>query len=102
MFSLVVTEAAHDDLDEALAYIAVVLENSTAATALAEEVESVYQSIRSHPDAHPICDSSRLAAMGYRKAAVKNYLFVFRVDSTAKRVVILRFFHQTQDYLGVL
>ena len=33
MFSLVVTEAAHDDLDEALAYIAVVLENPTAATA---------------------------------------------------------------------
>ena len=40
--------------------------------------------------------------MGYRKADVKNYMFVFRVDSTAKRVVILRFFHQTQDYLGVL
>ena len=36
------------------------------------------------------------------KAAVKNYLFVFRVDSTANRVIVLRFFHQTQDYLGVL
>ena len=102
MFSLVVTEAAHDDLDEALAYIAVVLENPTAATALADKVESVYRAIRTHPEAYPFCDSPCLTAMGYRKAAVKNYLFVFRVDSTAKRVVILRFFHQMQDCLGVL
>ena len=49
--------------------------------------------------------SPPFASFGERfanKAAVKNYLFVFRVDSTAKRIVVLRFFHQTQDYLGVL
>ena len=102
MFRLVVTEAAHDDLDEAFAYIATVLENPAAAIALAGEVESVYRSIRTRPETHPFCDSPRLTAMGYRKAAVKNYLFVFRVDSTANRVIVLRFFHQTQDYLGVL
>ncbi len=102
MFRLVITEAAHDDLDEALAYIATVLENPAAAIALTDEVETVYRAIRAHPEAHPFCDSPRLTAMGYRKAAVKNYLFVFRVDSTGKRVIVLRFFHQTQDYLGVL
>ena len=102
MFRIVVTEAAHDDLDEALSYIATVLENPTAAIALADEVESVYRAIRTHPEAHPFCDSPRLTAMGYRTATVKNYLLVFRVDSTAKCVIILRFFHQTQDYLGIL
>ena len=37
MFRLVVTEAAHDDLDEAFAYIATVLENPTAAIAMVVE-----------------------------------------------------------------
>ena len=40
----------------------------------------------------------RLEKEGYRKAVVKNYIIVYKVDEDAKKVSILRFFYGAQDY----
>jgi plasmid stabilization system protein ParE len=44
------------------------------------------------------CHDSRLEKEGYRKAVVKNYIIVYKVDEDAKKVSILRFFYGAQDY----
>ena len=36
--------------------------------------------------------------MGYRRAQVGNHQIIYRIDETAKRVLIVHFYHTLQDY----
>ncbi|WP_430016628.1 type II toxin-antitoxin system RelE/ParE family toxin [Paenibacillus naphthalenovorans] len=47
---------------------------------------------------YPKCQDNRLEKEGYRKAVIKNYILVYKVDEGAEKVVILRFFYGAQDY----
>jgi plasmid stabilization system protein ParE len=102
MSSLFATEAAHADLDSIFGYLAHDLANPAAARALANAVARQYARLRRHPESCPLCAHPRLAALGYRKALVKNYLFVYRYDASGDQVLILRFFHQSQNYADLL
>ena len=48
-YELIVTEAAHSDLDEALDYIVHRLSNPTAAVSLLDQVEACYGQLRHFP-----------------------------------------------------
>jgi len=39
------------------------------------------------------CHDACLEKEGYRKATIKNYVLVYKVDETAKAVIIYRFGH---------
>ncbi|WP_027365898.1 type II toxin-antitoxin system RelE/ParE family toxin [Desulfotruncus alcoholivorax] len=98
MYKLIVTELAHQDLDNIVLYIAVQLANPTAASNFLDEVEKCYAYLKSNPMMYPKCNDSRLEKEGYRKAVVKNYIIIYKVDEDAKKVNILRFFYGAQDY----
>ncbi len=36
--------------------------------------------------------------MGYRRAVIRNYIMVYKVDDAARQVTILRLFHGKQNY----
>jgi len=36
--------------------------------------------------------------LGYRKAVIKNYVMVCKVDGSARAVLVMRFFYGRQDY----
>lgn len=55
-----------------------------------------------HPASSPLCAHPRLAALGYRKVLVRNYLFVYRYVAEADLVFVVRFFHQSQNYADLL
>jgi mRNA-degrading endonuclease RelE of RelBE toxin-antitoxin system len=39
---------------------------------------------------------------GYRKAVIKNYILLYKVDETAKTVSVLRFFYGARDYMKLV
>lgn len=48
------------------------------------------------------CRDPRLSSKGYRKAVIKHYLLIYRVDEAQKTVYLLRFFYGRQNYETLL
>lgn len=102
MYKLVVSELAHQDLDNIVSYIAVQLAHPIAATNFLNEVEKCYGYLKSNPLMYERCHDTRLEKEAYHKAAIKNYVLVYKIDESAKVVVIYRFFYGAQDYVKLI
>lgn len=97
-FDLYVTEAAHDDLDDALGYIAGSLANPTAAAKLLDQIEECYTQIQEFPYLYESCHDLRLKNLGYRKVVIDNFVLVYHPVESQRTVYILRFFYGGRDY----
>lgn len=102
MYRLLLSELAHRDLDHIVSYIAVQLANSIAATNFLDEVRKCYGYLKSNPLMYERCHDACLEKEGYRKATIKNYVLVYKVDEAAKTVIIHRFFYGAQDYVKLI
>ncbi|MFZ5986616.1 MAG: type II toxin-antitoxin system RelE/ParE family toxin [Bacillota bacterium] len=102
MYKLVITELAHQDLDKIVSYIAVELVNPIAAGNFLDEVDKCYGHLKSNPWMYGKCQNKRLEKEGYRKAPIKNYLLVYKIDEVSKTVNIMRFFYGAQDYIKLI
>ena len=98
MYKLTVTELAHQDLDHIISYIAVKLSNPKAAGDFLDEVATCYSYLKSNPLMYTGCLDERLRKEGYRKAVIKNYVLVYKVDEVAHLVTIMRIFYSAQNY----
>ena len=92
------TPLAEQDLDGILSYIAENLGNNTAAVSFLDEVDACYINLERMPFMYEQCRDPQLRALGYRKAIIKNYVMIYRVDEDKKIVYILRFFYGRRDY----
>lgn len=92
------TELALQDLDSILSYIALTLNNPSAASSFADEVEKCYSRLEEMPLMFELCHDPRLYTLGYHKAVIKNYVMVYKVDEVEMTVTVLRFFYSRQDY----
>lgn len=99
MYRLVVTELAHGDLDNIVSYIAVQLDNPMSAANFLDEVERCFGFLKSNPLMYERGHDVRLETEGYRKATINNYVLVYKLDETAKTVIIYRFFYGAQNYV---
>ena len=97
-YDLFVTEAAHEDLEDALSYIAKDLANPGAAANLLDQVEAVYGQLTDFPMLYECCHDLRLRNLGYRKVVIGNFVLVYHPVEKEKRVYILRFFYGGRDY----
>lgn len=102
MYKLIISELAHQDLDSIISYIAVQLANPAAASNFLEEVDRCYGYLKNNPLMYSRCNDSRLEKEGYRKAVIKNYVLVYKVDEIAKTVSVLRFFYGARDYMKLV
>ncbi|MHB8062906.1 MAG: type II toxin-antitoxin system RelE/ParE family toxin [Ruminiclostridium sp.] len=103
MYRLIVSGLAHEDLDNIVLYIAVQLANPIAATNFLNEVEKCYGYLKSNPPLmYERCHDACLEKEAYHKAAIKNYVLVYKVDESAKVVIIYRFFYGAQDYVKLI
>ncbi|HBQ86239.1 MAG TPA: type II toxin-antitoxin system RelE/ParE family toxin [Syntrophomonas sp.] len=102
MYRLVVSELAHIDLDNIVSYVAIQLANPMAATDFLNEVEKCYSYLKNNPRIYERCHDIRLEKEGYRRATIKNYVLVYKVDEAAKVVIIHRFFYGAQDYVKLI
>ncbi len=97
-YKLIVTQKAHQDLDDVLGYIARKLANPKAAANLLDQVEKCYGQLCRFPFLYECCQDTRLKEMGYRKTVIGNYVLVFRPVEQEQTVYVLRFFYGGQDY----
>jgi plasmid stabilization system protein ParE len=102
MYKLIVSELAHQDLDKIISYIAIDLANAIAATHLLDEIEKCYGYLKNTPMMYEKCLDLRLEKEGYRKALIKNYVLVYKINELTKSVDVLRFFYGAQDYLKLI
>jgi toxin ParE1/3/4 len=102
MYKLIITELAHQDLDKIVLYIAVELVSPIAAGNFLDEVDKCYCYLKSNPRMNGKCQNKRLEKEGYRRALIKNYLLVYKIDEESKTVSILRFFYGAQDYINLI
>ena len=98
MYKLVVSRLAHEDLGNIIAYIKNTLCAPQAASNFAADVQKCYARLKKSPLIYALCNDIRLAREGYRKASVKNYVLVFKVDEAKKTVSIYRIFYSAEDY----
>ena len=97
-YKIIETERARQDLSNIVDYIISSLENPSAAAELLNEVEACYDSMEQLPLMFETCRDPHLKAMGYRKAGIKNYIMIYKVNEPLKTIFIMRFFHGRQDY----
>lgn len=97
-YKVEVTHLAAQDLDSIVAYLEQTLSNPMAASALLDGIEECFDGLESMPMMHGLCLDPRLRELEYRRAPIKNYIMVYKVDEPAKKVQILRFFYGAQDY----
>ncbi len=102
MYRLVISDHALQDLDNIGTYIAVQLANPIAAANFFDEVEACYNFLIRNPMMYEKCRDDRLAAEGYRKAVIKNYIAIYRVSEETETVFIVRFFYSAQNYTMML
>ena len=100
--TLLETRRASRALARDLEYMTVRLQNPAAASAFADAVEQCYDLLEHTPLMYEVCRDLRLRAKGYRKAVIRNYVLIYKVDEKNQTVLLLRFFYGKQDYAAKL
>lgn len=98
MYSIYITDLAHEDFDSIISYMAIQLSAPTAATEFADAIEKCYDNLKSNPLMYQQCRDVRLKKQAYRRAVIKNYVLVYRIEEKEKRVYIYRIFYGARDY----
>lgn len=101
-YKLIKTDSFLRDLDAVIGYIALTLENKAAAASLLEAIEKSYDGIEHMPLMYEACRDPYLKGLGYRKAVIRSYIMIYKVDEETETVYILRLFHGRQDYEKLL
>jgi plasmid stabilization system protein ParE len=101
-YKLIVTQDAHEDIDEIIGYIVNVLKNPIAAGKLLAEIEKSYKTIIQNPETFAFCNDNRLREEGYRKIIVKNYIVFYRVDYETNTVNVMRVIYGRRDYTNLI
>ena len=98
MYKLKIMPAAAADQQETIEYIAKQLQNPVAAMNLANEIEKCYQTLEENPYLYALCTDSTLAALSYRKAIIKRYVLLYKIDDVQKVVRIMRLVYGPSNY----
>ncbi|MBS4030255.1 MAG: type II toxin-antitoxin system RelE/ParE family toxin [Clostridiales bacterium] len=101
-YNLIVSQEAHEDINEIVHYMTEKLVNPTAAVAFLNDVEKCYHAVVENPNMYSLCHDARLGSKGYRKIVVKNYLILYRVDDEAKAVFIVRIIYGGRNYANLI
>ena len=97
-YTINISLAANNDLDEIFSYIANTLAAEQTAVNLMREIQDMILSLSEMPERFGLSLDSTLAKRGYRKVTVKKYIILYTIDKKNKIVNIMRIFHGSMDY----
>lgn len=95
-FRVLVADEAVTDLESIVSYLSGPLAEPGAAGSLMDAFDEFIQNVSAFPEMYPAVRESRLKRLGYRKAALKKYIALYRVQD--EDVLVAHVFHQSQDY----
>lgn len=93
---------ARQDMVEIVMYITRELNNPAAAERIAEQLIKAGESLRDFPYAQPSYTPLRPLKHEYRKLLVENYMMLYWVTETEKRVTIARVVYARRNYAKLL
>ena len=96
------TESSERDLFGILRYIAFELREPETALRMVDTIDDAIGSLSSMPHRYTLVDDERLAAMGYRKMVIKNYIAFFTIDDETNVVNVERILYARRDWLHIL
>lgn len=97
-YSVRIADPAAEELERAVAYIAVMLGQPSAATALADEFAAKLDVLADNPLLYAVDeDMAGMVGAEVRHCPVKGYALWFTVDDAAGAVDIVAFLHGRQD-----
>lgn len=101
-YNLVITKPAEKDLADILQYISKDLSAPKAANDLLDDILKCYDNISLNLLMYALCDNDRLKSKKYRKAVIKNYIMLYRIDEEKQIIYIMRFIYGRRDYINLL
>ena len=102
MYSVDITEHADEDLDNIIKYLRDELASPGAASDFVDKVYECYDRLEENPYIYSECYDGYLKSERYRRAVIKNYVLLYKVDENLKQVIVYRFFHGMQDYANLI
>ena len=102
MYNVEYLPSAMQDMVEIVVYIARELNNPTAAEHIAERLAAAGESLRDFPYAQPAYAPLRPLKHEYRKPLVENYMMLYWVSESEKRVTIARVVYARRNYAKLL
>ena len=88
----------NNDLDDIFSYIANTLDSEQGALNLMQEIQDMILSLSEMPERFSFALDTTLADRGYRRAIVKKYVILYKIDKKNKIVNVMRVFHGSMDY----
>lgn len=88
-YSIMFTDYARKNLEEIFGYISGNLKAPETALKLIDELEEAVESLSRMPHRCPERKVGAYADKGYRQLFVKNFTVIFRVDESARNVIII-------------
>lgn len=101
-YKIAVSESAENDLHDIVRHISAKLFAPITALKMMDAIEESIGGLTDMPQKCPFVRDERLAAMGYRKLLVKNYVVFFTIDEQAKVVDVERILYARRDWLRIL
>jgi len=102
MYNLIVTDHAEQDLTSIISYITEKLTAPIAAEDFADAVSECYDFLESNPYIYEQCRDDKLKREGYRRAVIKNYILIYKINEGSKEVIVHRFFFGRQNYVSLI
>ena len=102
MYNVEYLPSAVQDMVEIVVYIARELNNPTAAEHIAERLAAAVECLLYCPYAQPAYTPLRPLKHEYRKLLVENYMMLYWVSETEKRVTIARVVYARRNYAKLL
>lgn len=102
MYKLVYLPIAKSDIDNIIHYVAINLQNKSAAKKLAESFIDGANSILDFPYGYSIYRPIGILKNEYRSIRIKNFLMFYAIDEKEKLVTVVRVLYQKRNINNIL
>lgn len=101
-YKVLMTQSATQDLTGISSYIAHELKEPPLAKKLVRKIRASVMSLAELPLRHALVSDENLAAQGFRKTMVDNYIIFYIVSERNKTVAVVRILYGRRDWIHLL
>ncbi|PKM60314.1 MAG: type II toxin-antitoxin system RelE/ParE family toxin [Firmicutes bacterium HGW-Firmicutes-4] len=101
-YNIEISEPAENDLRDIIRYISSQLSSPMTAMKMMDTIEAALLGLSDMSQKCAAVRDDRLAAMGYRKLLIKNYVVFFRIGELSKVVNDERILYARRDWLRIV
>ena len=99
-YKIIMTRTAARDIDAIIHYLTENLSSPITASEHLQAIKLALESISITPEMYGISQQPSSAARKLRPCLIKNYVLLYRFDG--EHVIVMRLFHQRQDYARLI